>query len=56
MSQLTVDDVVALSRIVAGTVGRPLTPDESARLKRAYTGAGDVRTLHTMAERLTSSE
>lgn len=39
MTIVNLDDIVALSEIVAGTVGRPLAPHESSRLKNAWNTA-----------------
>ncbi len=41
-AHLDLDDAVAVSEIVATMLGRPLTPNESSRLKSAYHRAGTL--------------
>lgn len=48
---VSLDGVVAVSRIVAGVVGRGLSPDESSRLRAAWT-ATSLRTLNSVASQL----
>ena len=48
---VSLDGVVAVSRIVAGVVGRGLSPGESSRLRTAWR-ATTPRTLEAVADRL----
>lgn len=44
-THLDLDDVVALAAIVTAMLGRPLTPDESSRLKAAYQRSDSLSAL-----------
>ena len=53
--RLDLDDLVELSHVIEEVIGRPLSPDESSRLKAAYQAAGAVpagTTLGALRERL----
>lgn len=50
-SELDLDDIVALARIAAGIIGHPLSPDQSSRLKTAWTSS-HPRTLRSIAQHL----
>ncbi|MCX6471207.1 MAG: hypothetical protein NTW76_18120 [Corynebacteriales bacterium] len=41
-SPLDLDDVVAIATIVETMLGRPMTPNESSRLKSAYQRGGTL--------------
>ena len=55
-SRLTSGDVVDVTNIVAGTIGRPLTAKESARLRGACVGEGPFLTLTTIATALSTPD
>ena len=48
-NNLDLDDVVAVATIVEAMLGRPMTPNESSRLKMAYQRGG---TLTGFAEQI----
>jgi len=41
-TRLDLDDVVAVATIVEAMLGRPMTPNESSRLKSAYQRGGTL--------------
>lgn len=49
--ELDLNDIVTLARIAAGIIGHPLSPDQSSRLKTAWTSS-NPRTLHSIAQHL----
>ncbi|MFW0797642.1 hypothetical protein AAFP30_27820 [Gordonia sp. CPCC 205515] len=52
---VSLDGIVAVSRILGGLLGRALTPSEASRLKTAWT-SGSPRTLDSIAEALDSEQ
>ncbi len=52
--RLNAGDVVDITNIVSGTIGRPLTAKESARLRGACVGEGPFPTLTTIATALST--
>lgn len=55
-SRLTSGDVVDVTNIVTGTIGRPLTAKESARLRGACVAEGPFLTLTTIATALSTPD
>ncbi|WP_160298572.1 hypothetical protein [Williamsia herbipolensis] len=41
-TRLDLDDIVAVATIVEAMLGRPMTPNESSRLKSAYQRGGTL--------------
>jgi transcriptional regulator with XRE-family HTH domain len=55
VDEVSLDGIVAVSRILSGLLGRGLTPSEAARLKTAWQ-IGSPRTLHSIADALDPQE
>ncbi|MCX2966209.1 hypothetical protein [Gordonia aquimaris] len=53
--EVSLDGIVAVSRILSGLLGRALTPSEASQLKTAWR-AGSPRTLDSIAEALDPQE